>query len=70
MKSFDDSLIPLMQEENALASRYSKLMSTAAKIMWEGRRTEPFLCIKAYALPDQNTRRKHGCTELFRKETG
>ncbi len=29
MKSFDDSLIPLMQEENTLASRYSKLIASA-----------------------------------------
>ncbi|MGN0298114.1 MAG: M3 family oligoendopeptidase [Lachnospiraceae bacterium] len=35
LKSFDESLIPLMQEENALVSRYSKLIASA-KIPFEG----------------------------------
>ncbi|MGN8630670.1 M3 family oligoendopeptidase [Blautia sp. HCP3S3_G3] len=35
MKAFDDSLIPLMQEENALSTRYSKLIASA-KVDWEG----------------------------------
>lgn len=28
-KAFDEKIIPLMQEENALSSRYSKLIATA-----------------------------------------
>jgi M3 family oligoendopeptidase len=34
-KSFDEKLIPLLQEENALTSRYDKLIASA-KIDWEG----------------------------------
>ena len=49
MKSFDDSLIPLMQEENTLASRYSKLIASA-KIMWEGEELNLSL-MRKYALP-------------------
>ncbi len=35
LKSFDEKLIPLMQEENALVSRYQKLIATA-QIPFEG----------------------------------
>ncbi|MCI9139304.1 MAG: M3 family oligoendopeptidase [Lachnospiraceae bacterium] len=35
LKAFDEKLIPLMQEENALTSRYDKLIA-GAKIQWEG----------------------------------
>ncbi len=35
LKSFDEKLIPLMQEENALTSEYDKLIA-GAKIEWEG----------------------------------
>ena len=35
MKSVDERIIPLMQEENALQTRYNKLLATA-KIEWEG----------------------------------
>lgn len=35
MKSFDEKLIPLMQEENALVTEYSKLIASA-EIEWEG----------------------------------
>lgn len=35
LKSFDEKLIPLMQEENALTSEYDKLIA-GAKIDWEG----------------------------------
>lgn len=35
MKAFDDKLIPLLQEENALTTRYDKLIA-GAKIEWEG----------------------------------
>lgn len=35
LKAFDEKLIPLMQEENALVSRYQKLMATA-QIPFEG----------------------------------
>lgn len=35
LKSFDEKLIPLMQEENALTTEYDKLIASA-KIDWEG----------------------------------
>ena len=35
MKSVDEKIIPLMQEENALQTRYNKLLATA-KINWNG----------------------------------
>lgn len=35
MKAFDERLIPLMQEENRLTTRYSKLIASAS-IDWEG----------------------------------
>ena len=35
LKAFDEKLIPLMQEENALVSRYDKLIATA-KIPFDG----------------------------------
>ena len=35
MKAFDDKLIPLMQEENRLTTRYAKLIASAS-IDWEG----------------------------------
>ncbi len=35
LKSFDEKLIPLMQEENALTTEYDKLIA-GAKIEWEG----------------------------------
>lgn len=35
LKSFDEKLIPFMQEENSLVTEYSKLIATA-KIEWEG----------------------------------
>ena len=57
MKSFDDSLIPLMQEENALASRYSKLIASA-KIMWEGEELNLSLMRKYMRSQDRNTRKK------------
>ena len=34
-RSFDEKLIPLMQEENRLTNRYNKLIATA-KIDWDG----------------------------------
>ena len=35
MRSMDEKLIPLMQEENALTTRYNKILATA-QIDWEG----------------------------------
>lgn len=35
LKSFDEKLVPFMQEENALVSEYNKLIASA-KIDWEG----------------------------------
>ena len=40
-KAFDEKIIPLMQEENALSSRYSKLIATA-KIPFDG---ESIICL-------------------------
>ena len=57
MKCFDDSLIPLMQEENALASRYSKLIASA-KIMWEGEELNLSLLRKYMRSSDRNVRKK------------
>ena len=68
MKSFDDSLIPLMQEENALASRYSKLIASA-KIMWEGEELNLSLMRKYMRSSDRDTRKKawDAFSEFFEK---
>ena len=57
MKCFDDSLIPLMQEENALCTRYSKLIASA-KVMWEGEELNLSLLRKYMRSSDRDVRKK------------
>ena len=56
-KAFDEKIIPLMQEENALSSRYSKLIATA-KIPFEGEVYNLSLMRKFQTNPDREVRRK------------
>ncbi len=56
MKSFNDSLIPLMQEENTLSTRYRKLIASA-KIMWEGEELNLSLMSKHMRSSDRDTRK-------------
>lgn len=56
-KAFDEKIIPLMQEENALSSRYSKLIATA-KIPFEGEVYNLSLMRKFQTDPDREVRRK------------
>lgn len=56
-KAFDEKIIPLMQEENALSSRYSKLTATA-KIPFEGEIYNLSLMKKFQTSPDREVRRK------------
>ncbi len=56
-KAFDEKIIPLMQEENALSSRYSKLIATA-KIPFEGEVYNLSLMRKFQTSPDRELRRK------------
>lgn len=57
MKSFDEKLIPLMQEENALKTEYSKLIASA-KIEWEGETLNLSLMRPYTTSPDRNIREK------------
>lgn len=57
MKSFDEKLIPLMQEENALTTEYDKLIA-GAKIDWEGE-TLNLSLLRPYLInADRNVRAK------------
>ena len=56
-KAFDEKIIPLMQEENALSSRYSKLIATA-KIPFEGEVYNLSLMRKFQTSQDREVRRK------------
>ncbi len=56
-KAFNEKIIPLMQEENALSSRYSKLIATA-KIPFEGEVYNLSLMRKFQTSPDREVRRK------------
>ena len=56
-KAFDEKIIPLMQEENALSSRYSKLIATA-KIPFEGEIYNLSLMKKFQTSPDREVRRR------------
>ena len=56
-KAFDEKIIPLMQEENALSSRYSKLIATA-KLPCEGEIYHLSLMKKFQTSPDREVRRK------------
>lgn len=57
LKAFDEKLIPLMQEENALGSRYDKLIATA-KIPFEGEVYNLSLMKKFQTSPDREVRKK------------
>lgn len=57
LKSFDEKLIPLMQEENALTTRYDKLIATA-KIDWEGETLNLSLLKPYLTSNDRSVRRK------------
>ena len=55
-KAFDESLIPLMQNENALVNRYNKLIATA-KIDWEGEELNLSLLRPYMTSKDRDVRR-------------
>ena len=57
LKSFDEKLIPLMQEENALVTRYSKLIATA-KIPFDGEVYNLSLMTKFSTSSDRDTRKR------------
>lgn len=57
MKSFDEKLVPLMQVENSLTTRYDKLIA-GAKIEWEGE-TLNLSLLKPYLISgDRNVRKR------------
>jgi M3 family oligoendopeptidase len=56
-KSFDEKLIPLLQEENALTSRYDKLIASA-KIDWESETLNLSLLRPYLTHQDREVRRK------------
>lgn len=57
MKAFDEKLISLMQEENRLATRYSKLIASAS-IEWEGEKLNLSLMRKYMTSKDRAVREK------------
>lgn len=57
MKSFDDKLIPLLQEENTLTTRYGKLIA-AGKVQWEGEELNLSLLQKYMRDSNRETRKK------------
>lgn len=57
LKSFDEKLIPFMQEENSLVTAYDKLIASA-KIDWEGEELNLSLLRKYLTNKDQKTRQK------------
>ncbi len=57
LKAFDEKLIPLMQEENALKTRYDKLIA-GAKIEWEGDTLNLSLLRPYLTSNDREVRRK------------
>lgn len=57
MKSFDEKLIPLMQEENILKSAYDKLIASA-KIDWEGETLNLSLLRRYTTSPNREVRAK------------
>lgn len=57
IKSFDEKLIPLMQEENALITRYNKLIASA-QIEWEGEKLNLSLMRPYLTNSDRNIRKK------------
>lgn len=44
-KAMDEKLIPLMQEENALTTRYDNLIASA-KIDWDGETLNLSCCVR------------------------
>lgn len=56
-KSMQEKLIPLVQEENALATSYEKLVA-AARIEWDGQTLNLSLLKPYLKNPDRNIRRK------------
>lgn len=71
LKAFDEKLIPLMQEENALVSRYSKLIATA-EIPFDGEVYNLSLMTKFTTSEDRDTRKRawHALSGYFQKVTG
>ena len=63
MKSVDEKIVPLMQEENQLNSRYNKLLATA-KINWNGEELNLSLMNPYLHNSDRNVR-----IEAYRKYT-
>ncbi len=57
LKAFDEKLIPLMQEENALVTRYNKLIATA-EIPFEGEVYNLSLMQKFLTNKDRGTRKR------------
>ena len=57
LKSFDEKLIPLMQEENALTTKYDKLIA-GAKIDWEGETLNLSLLKPYLTSNDRDVRKK------------
>ena len=57
LKSFDEKLIPLMQEDNALISRYSKLIATA-EIPFDGEIQNLSLMMKYTRSNDRDVRKR------------
>ena len=71
-KSFDEKLVPLIQEENRLITRYSRRIASAA-IEWEGETLNLSLLGKYMKSPDRQTRKraweKYGAFfEAYREE--
>lgn len=70
-KAFDEKLIPLMQEENALVTRYGKLIATA-EIPFEGEVYNISLLRKFLTSKDRDTRRRawKALSDYFLSVTG
>ncbi len=71
LKSFDEKLIPLMQEENALTTEYENLLASA-KIDWEGETLNLSMLGKYTKSSDRETRIKawKKNTEFFEANAG
>ena len=57
LKAFDEKLIPLMQEENALTTKYDNLIASA-KIEWEGETLNLSLLKPYLTSSDRNVRKR------------
>lgn len=70
LKAFDETLIPLMQEENALVTQYEKLIAQA-KIPFEGEVYNISLMRKFMTDPDRDMRRRawKAYSEFFQSVT-